>query len=120
MSKYLNDVYEIIENSFDHPTAEQIYFTMKNNGSKISLSTLYNNLNRLCCDGKVIKIPVPNSADRYDKTTRHDHLICNVCGAVKDCYLSDLTEILRSETGERVTSYDLRIFYTCENCAKKV
>lgn len=119
MSKYEGEILSIIESSFDHPTAEQLFFKMKSAGSKVSLATVYNNLNSLIGQGKIVKIPVPDSADRYDKIRRHDHLICTKCKKVSDFFLKDLTPFLEDGTGIKIDSYDLRMFYICNECRKK-
>ena len=55
---------------------------MKMDNSKISHATVYNNLHTLAENGKIIRISEPGSPDRYDNTSRHDHLICTVCGKI--------------------------------------
>ena len=53
MSKYSEEILEIVLNSKDHLTAEQIYLEMKRRNSKISQATIYNNLNALTSAGKI-------------------------------------------------------------------
>lgn len=69
-------ILEIINASTAHPTAEDIYRNLLGKGEKMSLATVYNSLGRLYEDGAVRKIPMNGEPDRYDKTRRHDHLIC--------------------------------------------
>ena len=56
--------------------------------------------------------------DRYDNTTRHDHLICTRCGALADFKFTDLTHDVEAALGARIQSYDLRIHYLCPACRK--
>ena len=64
------------------------------------------------------KLSIEGQIDRYDKTTKHDHLICSVCGEISDYKFSDLTAKLEKELGETIDGYDLRIRYVCPACKK--
>ena len=91
---------------------------MKQENSKIAQATVYNNLNALVADGKLIRLSQPGAPDRYDNTTRHDHLICTRCGALADFKFTDLTHDIEASLGARIQSYDLRIHYLCPACRK--
>ena len=119
MSKYGDEILDIILNSTQHPTAEQIFMEIKKKNSKIDQATVYNNLKTLAESGKVIRISHPGFPDRYDNTTRHDHIICKVCGSISDTRLGDLTESIETQLGHKIDSYDLRVYYKCPNCSKK-
>ncbi|MDO4294490.1 MAG: transcriptional repressor [Eubacteriales bacterium] len=111
---------ELVLQSKDHLTAEQIFLEMKKKYPGVVLATIYNNLNALCKEGKIRKVCVEGSPDRYDKTVRHDHLVCTSCGALADITLADLTELLEKQIGEDFLSYDLRINYICPKCRAKM
>lgn len=119
MSKYGDEILDIILKSKEHPTAEMIFMEMKKRNSKIVQATVYNNLKSLAESGKVIRISHPGFPDRYDNTSRHDHLICSECGAISDVKLSDLTTSIEEQLGQKIDSYDLRINYKCSDCKKK-
>ena len=114
MSKYGNEILDIILNSKEHPTAEMIFMKMKKRNSKIVQATVYNNLKTLAENGKVIRISHPGFPDRYDNTTRHDHLICSQCGTIFDVRLNDLTASIEEQLGQKIDSYDLRINFRCK------
>ena len=116
MTKYAEQILDLVLRSAEHPTAEQIFWQMKQKNPKIAQATVYNNLNALVADGKLIRLPQPGSPDRYDNTTRHDHLICTRCGALTDFRFTDLTRDIESALGARIRSYDLRIHYVCPAC----
>ena len=109
-------ILDIVMNSNAHLTAEQIFLQLKQTAPKIVLSTVYNNLNTLCEQGMLRKISIEGSPDRYDKNTKHDHLVCKQCGALSDKTFADLTESLSAQLGEPILSYDLNI---CPLCRKK-
>ena len=68
---------------------------------------------------KIRKISVAGYPDRYDKNTRHDHLVCRRCGALLDIHLSDLTRELERQTGFAIEGYDLKIRCLCPQCRAK-
>jgi len=116
MTTYEREIYHIITNSAKHLTAEQIYAEVKNKYPKIVLATVYNNVNKLWKAGMIRKISVENMPDRYDRLTRHDHLVCQKCGKLADITFEDLTVSLRRQLGEDFFSYDLKVFYLCPDC----
>ena len=80
--RYGEKILEIIRSSETHMTAEQVFFTLKQSCPSVVLATVYNNLNSLYQQGKIRKISVEGCPDRYDRNTRHDHLVCRRCGGL--------------------------------------
>lgn len=117
--RYEKSILNIINTSTEHMTAEQIYLTLKSSYPSVALATVYNNLNSLYQQKKIRKISIEGKPDRYDKNTRHDHLICSNCGELSDIYLSDITSQLEQQTGFPIESYDLKIQYLCPKCREK-
>ena len=111
-------ILDIITHSSDHLTAEQIHIALRENGHRMALATVYNNLAQLHSEGRVRKVCVEGYPDRYDKMTRHDHLACRVCGKLADICFKDLTELLQSQTDEELLSYDLQVSYICPACRR--
>jgi len=116
MTKYAQQILDIINTSSDHLTAEMIYLRLKASNSKVVLATVYNNLNLLYEQDMVRKVYVEGYPDRYDKIVKHDHLVCKKCGALSDIRLSDLTAQLQAQIPEEIISYDLKINYICPSC----
>ena len=119
MTKNAKFIMDIINASYDHLTAEQIYFYLKSENVKISMATVYNSLSYLCENNLIRKVPMDGFADRYDRVKRHDHLVCRNCGKLMDISLKDLTESLQKEVNVPILSYDLKISCLCEDCSKK-
>ena len=83
-------------------TAEQIFLELKKTEPKVVQATVYNNLNALCQKGLIRKLSMEGSPDRYDKIQKHDHLVCQRCGALSDINFQDLTQDLESQLGEGI------------------
>ncbi|MBN1308053.1 MAG: transcriptional repressor [Chitinispirillaceae bacterium] len=76
---------EILRQTRVHPTADWIYETVRIEMPKISLGTIYRNLNVLVEQGHVQKLSLEGTIDRFEaKMTPHYHLICEKCGSVQD------------------------------------
>ena len=119
MTKNARMILEIISNSEEHLTAEQIFLRLKEKNEKAVLATVYNNLSFLHGHGLIRKVSVEGYPDRYDRTVRHDHLVCRQCGKLSDVTLEDLTETLQKQLGVPIISYDLKISYLCPECLEK-
>ena len=114
--RYEKSILEIVNTANAHMTAEQVFFALKQQYPSVVLATVYNNLNSLHQQGKIRKISVEGRADRYDRNTRHDHLVCRRCGSLRDIYLSDITAELERQAGFPIEGYDLKIQYLCPQC----
>ena len=84
-------VLDIINNSYNHPTAYMVYQECTNIIPNISLGTVYRNLNTLVSLGEIQRLDVPNQMVRYDKIISHDHFVCLKCGKIIDLDRSNIT-----------------------------
>jgi Fur family peroxide stress response transcriptional regulator len=79
---------------YDHPTADMVYASVREQFPNISLGTVYRNLGVLVSTGEIIKISSENGPDRFDGHTEpHYHITCQRCGAVEDIFIDDLSSI---------------------------
>lgn len=118
MTKNAKLILDVVANSSGHLTAEQIHMTLRENGNRMALATVYNNLAQLYSEGLIRKISVEGYPDRYDNIKPHDHLVCRVCGKLADIRFKDLTALLQSQTDEELLSYDLKVTYICPACRR--
>jgi len=110
-------ILNIIKISNEHMTAEEIYMKAKKVMPSIAIGTVYRNLGLMTEAGEIRRIPIPDSPDRYDKSTKpHEHLVCQKCGEVHDVFIDGLMEYLSRQTGVEITGYDLSLRFICENC----
>lgn len=120
MTKYAEKILEIISHSRDHLTAEQVFDILRQTYPRVVLATVYNNLNRLWQEDRIRKVTVEGQPDRYDRTQRHDHLVCKRCGRLADVELTDLTEQLERQVGMPILAYDLKLLYLCDQCRSEL
>jgi Fur family transcriptional regulator, ferric uptake regulator len=68
-----------------HPTAAALYAIVRNRLPKISLATVYRNLETLNQLGIVQKLEFGGNEARYDgMVANHDHIRCVQCGKLED------------------------------------
>lgn len=81
-------ILEELQKVYSHPTAEEIYEMVKPRLPRISLATIYRNLDALEEAGLVLKLQAKNNGKaRYDgDTKKHCHLVCKSCGKVIDVF----------------------------------
>ena len=119
MPKYAEEILSAVWELQRHPTAEQVFLEMKKVHPNIALGTVYKHLNALTEEGQLLRITEPGSPDRYDRTERHDHLICSRCGRISDVRLPDMQGRIQQALGQEILSYDLRIRYICPACREQ-
>lgn len=118
MTKYEKQIYDIVNVSREHMTADQVYGELRKIYPAVSRATVYNNLNKLCDIGMIRRVTLEESPGRYDRIEKHDHLICQKCGKLSDICFDDLTQSLKKRCGEDFLFYDLKVFYICPDCRK--
>ena len=119
MTKYEKAIYDIIQTSHRHLTVSQVFEELKKTYPKVVMATVYNNLNKMCENGFIRKVSIEGMPDRYDRTQRHDHLVCRHCGKISDIAFEDLTAHLQDQLDEDFLFYDLKVYYLCPECRKK-
>ena len=61
-------VLDVVRGRRDHPTAEQIYQSVREQDAHVSRGTVYRNLNLLCDNREIYRVVMSNS-DRFDLRT---------------------------------------------------
>jgi Fur family transcriptional regulator, ferric uptake regulator len=78
-------ILEELRKTKTHPTADELYAMARKRLPKISLGTVYRNLDQLAESGEVLKLEMCGSQKRFDGFTHdHYHVRCQVCGRVAD------------------------------------
>lgn len=106
-----------------HATADEVYAFVRNNHPTISKGTVYRNLGVLAEEGKILRISIPDGADRFDHTVKeHCHVQCKKCGRVSDVWMKkipDLKKQISDDGGAEIESCEILFKGTCATCKKK-
>ena len=104
-----------------HPTAGELYRLVRDKLPRISLGTVYRNLEILQETGQAVRLAGCNGQEaRYDgRTEPHLHFHCRQCQAIFDLatklpLLDDLLD--KTIEGHRTDGYHLILHGTCLDC----
>ena len=75
---------EIILNSQDHPSVQQIYERVKDHLPSMTLATIYSTLDVLETSGLIQELPFPQFSRYESNLEPHVNLVCVKCGGVTD------------------------------------
>jgi Fur family peroxide stress response transcriptional regulator len=78
-------VYEAVAASSDHPSADRVLERVRHSLPRVSLGTIYRNLDKLRDLERVRVLQLAGGSAHYDaKMDPHDHFVCESCAAVVD------------------------------------
>ena len=109
-----NLIFEIIDNSYDHLSAYQIYDIARLDMPNISLGTVYRNLSNLVKNKKIREIVVDGTL-HFDRNDMHAHFICNNCGDIIDVF-NNIIDDNSYIDGNLVMDYEIKLKGICKKC----
>lgn len=112
-----------LERSKQHLSADELYDLVKKVMPRISLATVYRNLEILSGAGVIGKLEMSGRQKRFDfDPVDHDHIYCTVCHRVDNLHVEGTGDIVRNMDavkGYSVTGYRLEIIGICKSCQNK-
>lgn len=97
VSKYSRQreaILSVLRGTKIHPTADWVYSEVKKTIPNISLGTVYRNLARLSEENSIMKLGLGTGTEHFDSNPEpHYHVLCTVCGAIKDIEAEPLEEL---------------------------
>lgn len=122
-SKQRDMIMNYLKQMDGHVTAEQIFKDLNSEEQKISLATIYRNLNILVEMNEIKKIAHPIEGYQYDKTCiPHYHLHCIKCDRILDLdipYMEEFNEKMSKVTNLPIKTHTMMAEGICEDCLKK-
>ena len=120
MSKQRKVILQVLESSNGHPTADDVYHRVRKKLPRVSLGTVYRNLEILSSAGKVRRIQLGGSQMRFDTCLEeHAHIRCVECGRIDDIPfvpLDPCEDKIQKHTGYRVTGRCVEFTGVCPGC----
>ncbi len=115
-------ILENLSGRSDHPTADQLYDSIKERLKGVSKTTVYRVLETLVDVGVIQKISNPQSIARFDAdTVRHHHLTCVQCGKVIDIHDEKLNRLALPDcfkSDYEFLDYSINFTGRCPGCRK--
>jgi Fur family ferric uptake transcriptional regulator len=103
-----------------HPSADELYAIVRRRLPRISLGTVYRNLEVLTRQGEIQKLELCGSQKRFDgRPDNHYHIRCSVCGRVIDAPVSfapGLEAQVRQVTDFKILGHKLEFIGICPHC----
>ena len=105
-----------------HPTADEVYHEVRKRLPRISLGTVYRNLEILANSGLIQRLEWAGTQRRYDGTLEsHYHLRCLGCGRVEDLMTGPfelLEDIVRKVDHYDIVGYRFEVVGLCATCKR--
>ena len=116
-------VHEAVLATDSHPTAEWVYEAVRRTAPRVSLGTVYRNLQVLVAQGKLRSFTRAGRT-RYDgDLAPHDHFSCDGCGRLVDIPRADealpAEQLLRAK-GYAVAGRTLEFHGLCRSCRRGI
>ena len=114
-------IFSIVASARSHPTAEWIHRKARRRMPRLSLGTVYRNLQVLEQEGRIRALDAWGRTTRYDADlSDHYHFLCEGCGAIFDVEKPEsgdrrVQDLIREE-GFSVTGHRLEFRGLCPDC----
>jgi len=123
MTRQRKVILEEVRKDLDrHLTADEVYEQVRKHLPRISLGTVYRNLEILAELGKIQKLELSGSVKRFDgNPQRHYHIRCMRCGRVDNAPVAPLRQIenrLYGATVYTIIGHRLEFEGFCPRCSK--
>lgn len=112
-------IFEALQDSSEHPSAEDVYQAVTGVMPDISVATVYHTLNDLVAMGELTELDLGEGKARYDPCTLgHCHLVCLGCRKVVDIMRGpDFLELLpEQEFGYQIERCEVVFYGRCPDC----
>ena len=123
MTRQRRVILEEIKKSGGHPTADEVYEAVRKRLPRISMSTIYRDLETLCDYGEIQVLEVGCSKKHFDaETGDHYHARCIRCGRVTNLPVqpfSYLEKAFRDLSDYQVMGHRLELIGLCPQCSKQ-
>jgi Fur family transcriptional regulator, ferric uptake regulator len=103
-----------------HPTAAELYDLAKRKLPRLSLGTVYRNLELLSRAGTVLKLDMSGREARFDgNADPHMHVRCMVCGRVHDVFdvpMESFVGEYKTLHGYEIVGFRMEFIGVCPEC----
>lgn len=121
MTRQRKVILEELQKMMMHPSAEEVYDVVRKRLPRISLGTVYRNLEILSELGEITKLEFGGTIKRFDPDpNEHYHIRCSLCDKVVDAPMGLLDHIedhLSEKTEFKIIGHRLEFYGLCPECA---
>ena len=106
-----------------HPSADELYNMVRRKLPRISMGTVYRNLDLLARDGVIQTLEISGTQKRFDgNASNHYHMRCLRCGKVADAHMKKvipMEDVIKEVTDFEIVGYRLEFIGLCPQCRRK-
>ena len=116
-------ILEILNEKNIHPSADDVYRMVRERLPKISLGTVYRNLELLSGQGLIKVVGLGGNQRRYEGNIKeHYHLKCVSCGRLEDAPVETIPfpdDLLKERRNYEIVGHNLEFLGVCPDCRAK-
>lgn len=120
MTRQRQVILEELKKVKSHPTADEVYEMVRGRLPRISLGTVYRNLEIMSRSGIIQKLELGGAQKRFDGNIKdHYHVRCTKCGRLDDIPSSptfDFEDAFHGTCNYQITGHQLLLTGLCPNC----
>jgi len=123
MTKQRAIILEVLRSVKTHPTADELYTLVRERLPRISLGTVYRNLDILTASGDILRLDRAGEQKRFDgDISPHYHIRCDECGRVGDLFMTFPLPDLEKIQVENFDVHGLEVIFSgvCDHCRRRV
>ncbi len=121
MTKQRRLILDVLRKNNVHPTADVVYELVRRHLPRISLGTVYRNLEILTALGEIQTLELSGSQKRYDgNPCKHYHIRCMHCGVLDDAPIAPFNQLedkLYNATVFTILGHRLEFLGLCPACS---
>jgi Fur family ferric uptake transcriptional regulator len=122
MTRQRQVILEELRKVSSHPTADEVYEMVRRRLPRVSLGTVYRNLEMLSERGMIQRLDVGGTRRRYDGNVGdHYHVRCVSCGRVEDVSVEPAAGVenaVRGVSDYEILGHRLEFIGLCPQCKK--
>jgi Fur family ferric uptake transcriptional regulator len=122
MTQQRKVILEELKKVKNHPSADEIYKMVRKRLPRISLGTVYRNLEVLTELKEIQEVDIIENLKRFDgNPENHYHIRCIQCGRIDDApfhLVNELETKMRPLTNYTIISHKLEFIGICPECSK--
>lgn len=118
-TRQMKVVLDIVYDGISPISADQVYELARRQLPRISLGTVYRNLNRLVAAGLISESKAGAIQCFFPHPYSNTHLECRLCGRLYSVPFDLSLHQVAKETGLSLDGYELRLKGVCKECATR-
>lgn len=122
MTQQRTVILEELRSVTTHPSADEVYAMVRKRLPRVSLGTIYRNLEILSASGEIQRLDSGSSLKRFDgRADRHYHIRCQRCDRLADIFFEmdlNLDVSAGSFTDFSIVGHKLEFVGVCPDCQR--